>query len=544
MASDVGAPSSQGLSAEEANLFWIWDQVHCPRPMSPMGASVMAPLLGEGSSAAARTLGLPSEMRVKYINGYMYTARVASGPSPQAPPSTEALTRIITDLPRQWEEEYLPELLANISRMKVFDLPGASDDGLLSHLDWMMATLKRHWTIHMLTVQPVFAAGAALVELYGEVMGGDDEAGPYKLLEGLDNKTLAADRALWRLAAEARFHLEVAQLLVERAPILPQEELAAREGGRAWLASLQWFLEEYGYRNASDDIGDVTWREDPSFVLTLVKEYLSGQQPHPDERRQRLRAERDGLLEQVQRRLGRNPRRRQAFSQALANAQQVWPLREDHGYYIDQMSMALFRYAVLEGGRRLAAAGSIGADADVFYLTLEELREALASRPRPALRSLVARRRRQQQRWAQAIPPPFLGQPGPTPGGPLEGELVKFFGQPQLPDQEEAGQLKGAAGSAGVARGPARVVLGPEDLAKVQPGDVLVCVTTAAAWTPLFGVIGGLVTDSGGVLAHGAIVAREYQIPAVLGTGVGTKAIKDGQWVTVDGSAGVVTVPG
>lgn len=103
-------------------------------------------------------------------------------------------------------------------------------------------------------------------------------------------------------------------------------------------------------------------------------------------------------------------------------------------------------------------------------------------------------------------------------------------------------QLKGAAGSKGVARATTRVVSDAREFARVQPGDVLVCATTQPSWTPLFRVVSALVADAGGVLSHGAIVAREYKLPAVVGTGYATRAIQDAQLIEVDGTNGVVTI--
>ena len=106
--------------------------------------------------------------------------------------------------------------------------------------------------------------------------------------------------------------------------------------------------------------------------------------------------------------------------------------------------------------------------------------------------------------------------------------------------EEGATVLRGVAGSRGTATGFARVVRSPQELDKVQPGDILVCTSTSPTWTPLFGSISGLVSDSGGVLSHTAIVAREYGLPAVVGVSYGTSLISDGQIITVDGDAGVV----
>lgn len=111
-----------------------------------------------------------------------------------------------------------------------------------------------------------------------------------------------------------------------------------------------------------------------------------------------------------------------------------------------------------------------------------------------------------------------------------------------MPDSPTVTEIAGTPGSPGHASGPARVVHGPDDFARVQPGDVLVCRFTEPAWTALFGVVAAVVTETGGVLSHAAIVAREHGIPAVLAVRGATTSYRDGETVTVDGGAGRVSV--
>jgi rifampicin phosphotransferase len=117
--------------------------------------------------------------------------------------------------------------------------------------------------------------------------------------------------------------------------------------------------------------------------------------------------------------------------------------------------------------------------------------------------------------------------------------MTKFFGGPP-PVQTDQAVVTGYAGSPGIARGPARVIRSLVDAARLQPGEILVTETTAPPWTPMFATAAAVVTDTGGVLSHCAVVAREYRIPAVVGTGVATSKIADGQIVEVDGDAGIV----
>ena len=129
--------------------------------------------------------------------------------------------------------------------------------------------------------------------------------------------------------------------------------------------------------------------------------------------------------------------------------------------------------------------------------------------------------------------------PGPPPEDPFSRAMGKFFGMPPAP-AENPDELAGSPGSAGTVRGPARIVRSIAEADRIQPGDVLVAETTAPPWTPLFATVAAVVTDTGGALSHCAVVAREYGIPAVVGVGIATQAIADGQMVEVDGNAGIV----
>jgi phosphohistidine swiveling domain-containing protein len=180
-------------------------------------------------------------------------------------------------------------------------------------------------------------------------------------------------------------------------------------------------------------------------------------------------------------------------------------------------------------------------------LTIDEVRAAVAtddeSQDGDRVRTLVVQRRTEMDIARTLTPPPFLGDPpsGPPPGdNPFQRTTIKFFGGP--PQQSEhANQLKANPGSRGVASGPARIARTLDDAAHLQPGEILVAITTMPAWTPLFGVAAAVVTETGGSLSHCAIVAREYGIPAVVGAYGATQRITTGQVVTVDGSSGVVT---
>jgi len=197
----------------------------------------------------------------------------------------------------------------------------------------------------------------------------------------------------------------------------------------------------------------------------------------------------------------------------------------------------------LEIGSRLSTAQVVDRPDDVFLLTLEELRVTAIELPRLNRRAQIAARRAEMEYFHSVPVPPALGAPpsAALPTDPVGMALLKFFGVPAAIKDNDA-VIRGNPGSPGRARGPARVVHSLAGASKLEPGDVLVVETTAPPWTPLFATTAAVVSDTGGILSHCAVVAREYGIPAVVGAGNATTRIYDGQLIEVDGDAGTVRV--
>jgi len=193
-----------------------------------------------------------------------------------------------------------------------------------------------------------------------------------------------------------------------------------------------------------------------------------------------------------------------------------------------------------ELGRRFVQAGIIAQSEDIFWLEVEQVRQAVAAlergEPLSSMAERVARRQATHEALERVTPPPML----PPKKKYMGFDMADFT--PATAESQTGGTLKGIGASVGLATAPACVLHGPEDFDRMRPGDVLVAATTTPAWTPLFAMASAVVTDIGGPLSHGSIVAREYGIPAVMGTGVATRRIRSEQVITVDGSAGVVTL--
>jgi pyruvate,water dikinase len=206
--------------------------------------------------------------------------------------------------------------------------------------------------------------------------------------------------------------------------------------------------------------------------------------------------------------------------------------------------MPTLRKLAHELGERLASAGVIAAPDDIYYLQSDEIRTAIEARatgqPTLDFAQLTEERRALRERRKLLTPPPKVPQHSSIKFGPIEFSM--FDPTPSDATDSEGPVLKGYAVSTGKVTAPASVIHSIQDFDKMQPDSILVCTTTTPAWTPLFSQAVGLVTDVGGALAHGSIVAREYGIPAVMGTGVATERIKSGMMLTIDGDAGTVTL--
>jgi pyruvate,water dikinase len=296
-----------------------------------------------------------------------------------------------------------------------------------------------------------------------------------------------------------------------------------------FLKAFASFLDDYGWRTDLFELAQPVWAEDPAIPLCQLRALMELPGYDPDTEQQRLAEDREQARAEAFAKL--SPKDAQRLQSALDMARHVVSLQEDHNFYIDQRCAFAPRRAVLAAGRRLVSKKQLVDANDVFYLTGLELPAALRGELRDA-QSAADHSKSAMERWSKIEPPPTIGTPpveeAATPPGALHADGPN--------------DLKGNGASAGVARGPARVLMSLSEAGRLRPGDVLVARTTMPAWTPLFAAACAVVTESGGVLSHAAVVAREYGIPAVLGVADATRLIRDGQLIEVDGGAGRVRI--
>jgi pyruvate,water dikinase len=349
---------------------------------------------------------------------------------------------------------------------------------------------------------------------------------------------------LWRLSRTALASPQVRQILTASAAAAVPAALAGAVEGQTFLADLRAYLEEYGQGVTNLEVSHPSYSEDPTPVLDNLKQYLTQPDRDIEAELAAQTAAREQSVAQTRERLQGYPRQVvDRFERALTAAQEAVVLTEDHGLWIEFRGGYQVRRVFLECGARFTAAGVMDTPEDVFYLMPDEVRETAMVLSRLDRRRLIAGRRAEMAYFRTITPPPALGTvpPGPPPDDPLNRAIGDFFGAPP-PAPAEPDVVRGTAGSPGRVRGPACVIRTLADAEKLRQGDVLVAETTAPPWTPLFATAIAVVTDTGGILSHCAIVAREYGIPAVVGTGAATALICDGQIVEVDGSAGLVRI--
>jgi pyruvate,water dikinase len=379
-------------------------------------------------------------------------------------------------------------------------------------------------------VPPVFAAGLAANALAGKLLGdlATDDERRVAMRALPHNPTTEMDLALWALAKEAQADQDIARMLGETPPERLAEDYRDGSLPPKLQTNLTEFLSLYGHRGVAEiDLGLPRWSEDPTYIMRVLANYLRLDDPQaaPDIQFGRATREAGEMVDEMTRRAAREGRLRGALVRfLLGRARELSGLREMPKYCIILL-MARARELLWAVGEELAKSGRLESAGDVFFVSIPEAWAALAGED---LRFLVRERHAvYEQEIRRRHVPRLLLSDGTEPA-------------PETRDATRAeGVLLGTPASGGVVAEKARVILDPGE-ASLEPGEILVAPSTDPGWTPLFLTAGGLVMEMGGPMSHGAIVAREYGIPAVVGVPDATELIRTGRRITVDGSAGEV----
>jgi pyruvate,water dikinase len=526
---------------------WIRRQVveHMPGPLAPLFDELyLSEGLERSTDLIMRQLAgqtgfhlddLVERPPFTTINGFAYS-RADTNIAPRKIPGllrmiAKVYYAVLTQAEADWRGRALPAYLGTVERWRTSDPASLHAPALLRGVRELAAADAEYWFPVAIVVglakvtDALFGRFLALAIRRPELTSG-------LFLRGFPSKGLDADAALESLAGLARSSEALKRSVLDTPPGDWVETLPSTPGGVALLDRLDAYFREYGHQIYSLDFAEPTPADDPLPTLRSLQGRVGGEPVDVRGRHEALVRARDELTARTAASL--DPVRRRAFLAAVSRARRFGRSRDDALFYLGAGWPVLRRLA-LELGRRLVEEGALDAADDVFYLHSAEI-EA----PRPEHAALARQRRALRDRRRRLRPPAAV----PVTGRMRLGRLDLSAFETQKRNEPESGRLDGFAVSPGQVTAPASVVLGPGDFGRMTPGSILVCPTTTPAWTPLFGQAKGLVTDIGGVLAHGSIVAREYGIPAVMGTGSATERIRQGQVVTVDGDRGTVLLDG
>jgi rifampicin phosphotransferase len=518
----------------DAKILWRRDDAHNTRVVPPLASEYTRHGANYGMRRRDEDLGAPLLARLETFNGRSYSGTQALRPPNEiATRQIELLAKrrsLARRMPRDWNERYLPELNEHYAWMRSLSLDGLSGEEASAAWDDLWRRHRRAWRIHMLVTSGAYAVMDELGETYQALVGGS-QADAFALTQGLAMTLQQLERDLYALTEAAHATPAVAEDIGRGSTL---DELRSRDA--AFGRAVDEFLRVHGEAGASGDhFGSITWADDPTLLIRAIGQRLLAPAVDPDVRRAGLRARADEIAAQARKTLKNRPHDLARFEEVLATACATGPLTEEHNYWLDRRNHANVGRAARTFGARMVRDGVIRDREEIFLLYLDEVREALRE-PRD-LRMLIEEREKEQAEWRRLEAPETIGlmdaglsaKSGPT------WHLLYREAQ-----NDPSRALRGAPASAGVARGPARLVRNLEEFAKFQRGDVLVCQSSNVSWIPLFTSAAAVVTEVGGPLSHAAVVAREFGIPAVVGTSVALSTLVDGEPLEVDGSAGIV----
>jgi pyruvate,water dikinase len=525
---------------------WNQDPVHFPRPLTRYFQETHPAAFKKGTNDFARFYGLLIDgLQVGYVNGFCYN-QVLPAPDAEVPERFARAEEVVArklwrEQLADWDENKKPAAIAAHRAIQSVDPDALSDADLIAYLkrcrDHHAAMVAQHMR---------FTGGAVLP--IGDFLAhaGDWTGLPHSDLLGLLRGTATVSAGgsdemenLKQAFAKDAAAREVLASNGDPAEVLARLRALGGEAGRA----VSGYLDLVGYRLIDGfDIAEPSALELPDALLRAIRIAVSGEAP----------AESNILARVAETRAKVPAEHRAQFDELLGEARLMYRLRDERGVYSDVWASGLMRRAALAAGRRAAKLGRIADPKHMLEASVDEMGALVSGNGGPSADELRKRAEYRAAYTAKDVPP-SLGPPPPPPPDPsglppAVGRLMRamgialghLFGSSQAQHEEKV--LYGLAASKGVYEGPARRVAGPSEFGRIAKGDILVTESTTEAFNILLPLLGGIVTDNGGLLSHAAIVSREYGIPGVVGTREGTEKISDGMRIRVDGDAGEVTL--
>jgi pyruvate,water dikinase len=435
---------------------------------------------------------------------------------------------------RDWRERAMPELEAATAKWAALDIAGASDATLMEGIRELTEAEGCYWSGNGGHTFGVAKSVDDQLQCFLRENLPDHNFTSGQFLSGFKSRIMQANDALFEIAKVLRADEELNLLILATPAHRLMSELEARSDTKQILKDIDTYLQKYGHQGYSLDFCEPTQQEDPSALFVTLKNMVRREDYDPKQHEQEANRKKEKALKDIGELL--EGLQCWQFRYRLWFANKYYPMREESCFVLG-MAWPALRPMAAELGRRMVEVGTFKQPDDVYHMYTAELEEAMKFRAdnkaKPKLGELAQERRELRERRKRLHPP------GTCP--PEASEMPGIaFKETQIKNDDSSDTLMGIPVSPGTITAEASVIMNPSEFSNMVPGSILICPMTSPAWTQLFAHAQGLVTDIGGILGHGSIVAREYGIPAVVGTGNGTQRIKHSQLIEVDGDSGTV----
>jgi pyruvate, water dikinase len=569
---------------EDDNRFWFYNAMHFPEPMPAFDViTAEIPYTAIGANTA-RVFVFPTTLGIEHriVNGRIYITAIPVTDPAEIEKRLAVFQERAGYYYENWDRLYagwktrMAELIREIEAIQVPQLPEIDDAAVVmdskgvaqnhyvrENFHRCLDLFSKMWNHHTEFLMLGYGAYVVFFEFCKKAFPEIPDQSVARMVAGIDVIMYRPDDELRRLARLA-VECGVDDLFAEDcSPAAVLAAMAERgEGGGRWLAGFEASREPWFHVSTGDGFyhHHRSWNDNLTVPFAALPRYVRMVRDGTplDRPTETLKQERERIVSEY-RGLLQSEDERAAFDQMLGLARVVFPYVEDHKFYCEHWFTTRFFGKIREFGELLARWGVLGEAEDVFQLHHTEVDQALADvmlawaaggTPLGAAHfgPIIAERKRMLEAMRDWSPPPAIGPVPEALNDPavrmLWGVTAETLATWAATAAGDGAEIHGYAASPGVVEGVARVLRSVNDIGQIRDGEILVCPVTAPSWAPVFGKIKAAVSDIGGTMSHAAIVAREYGMPAVVGTGHATRRIRTGQRVRVDGDRGVVTIIG
>ncbi|MEW6620297.1 MAG: PEP-utilizing enzyme [bacterium] len=568
----------------EEERFWFCDTMHWTTPLYPFDIFTAESAISALGRYNTRVWLIPPALGIdiRLLNGFIYL-------SPLTVDDPEEITERLKDFSQRagfyyqnwdslyakWKEKVtreieglksiaIPDLPEKEDLQKITDAVGISTGfSLLSAYNQLIESMTKIWEYHFEFLNLGYAAFLDFSCFMKGIFPDISDQTITKMVAGIDVILFRPDNELRRLSKLA-VELNLSEIFLEgQIPEAIIERLQRTDSGKQWLNSLEEIKDPWFYFNSGTGFYHTprSWIDDLSIPFSAIAGYIKKLQAGENiERKTEKIVEEGEKLKEGYFSLLRSDEDKKVFLEKFSLAKTVFSYVEEHNFYVEHWHHTIFWNKMREVGKILAKSGFFAQEEDIFYLNRYEISQALydlysswgiGSLPKgPQYWPKIILKRKEiikaLEKWQ---PVPALGPPPEKITEPftimlwgIVSEKIDAWLEAMSGEQKEGALLRGHPASPGVVEGIARIVLSTDDLPDVQEDEIMVCPITTPSWTPVFARIKGVVANVGGMMSHAAIVCREYGLPAVVGTGFGTRLIKTGQYLRVDGTKGIVEI--